>query len=121
LHVTCSATGKTFDANSEPPETGQACPAGSTVSFSYDNDGSYGYVTVFAVTRDDVVFFLPGNKDGRSVAIQPSGKNVALPDSFVVPNKTRDIMALFTKEPLRAREVEQHTRDVTLASLPGAE
>src|SRR4051812_13379111 len=87
LHVTCS--GLNLDSSSDPPPAGQSCPAGTTATLSYDNDGNYGYVTVFAVTRDNVVFFVPDTDTGDSVAIQPTGKNVPLPGSFVMPPKTR--------------------------------
>lgn len=121
LHVKCAGNGAELTGATEPPATGMACPAGSQLSFSYDNEGSYPYVTVFAVTRDAIVFFLPGDESGQSVAIAPSGSGVALPGSFTLPLKTRDVMALFTKEPLKAKDVAQRTRDVTLGQLPGTE
>lgn len=119
LHVSCA--GQNLDGTTEAPEQGQACPAGSQVALSYDNSGGYGYVTVFAVTRDNIVFYLPSSDTGDSVAIQPSGSHVALPGDFTVPAKTRDIVAIFSREPLHAKDVAQHTRDVTLSQLPGAE
>lgn len=125
LHVLCTpATGGaplTLDEKSVPPEHGQSCVAGSQATFSFDNEGGYNYVTLFAVTRDDVVFILPNSKDGQSVPIANAGTNVPLPDAFTVPNKTRDLMALFTKDPLNAKDVDRHTREVTLADLPGTE
>ena len=125
LHVLCTpaagGAGTTFDETTVPPEHGQACPAGSQVTFTFDNEGGYNYVTVFAVTRDDIVFFLPNSKEMQSIAIQNNGTNVPLPDTFTVPNKTRDIMALFTKDALQAKVADQHTREVTLADLPGTE
>ena len=119
LHLACGGTELT--GATEPPATGMACPPGSQVSFSFDNEGSYPFVTVFAVTRDNIVFFLPSDENGQSVAINPTGKGVPLPGAFTLPPKTRDVMALFTKEPLKAKDVAQHTRDVTLAQLPGTE
>ena len=119
LHVTCD--GKTLDGTTQPPDTGQACAAGTRATLSYDNDGKYGYVTVFAITRDNIVFFLPDTDTGDSVAIQAQGHGVSLPGSFVIPTKTRDVMALFTREPLHAKDVAQHTRDVKLAEYPGTE
>lgn len=125
LHVLCTPAGSgsptTFDETSVPPEHGQSCEAGSQLTFSIDNEGGYGFVTVFAVTRDDVVFFLPNSKEGQSVAIATAGTNVPLPDSFTVPRKTRDIMALFSRTALNARDVDSHTRSVTLADLGGTE
>jgi hypothetical protein len=119
LHLACGGTELT--GATEPPPTGMACPPGSQVSFNYDNEGSYPFVTVFAVTRDNIVFFFPADDSGQSVSINPTGKGVALPGTFTLPPKTRDVMALFTKEPLKAKDVAQHTRDVTLAQLPGTE
>jgi hypothetical protein len=124
LHVLCTpANGApaTFDENSIPPEHGQSCAPGSQLTFTYDNEGGYGYLTVFAVTRDDIVFYFPNSKEGESIAINPSGTNVPLPDAFSVPNKTRDIMALFSKVPLKAKDVDSRTRSVTLADLGGTE
>jgi len=118
LHVSCA--GQNLDGTTEPPDQGQACPAGTAVSLTYDNSGGYGYVTVFAVTRDNIVFYLPESDVGDSVAIQP-GSNVALPGNFSVPAKTRDIVAIFSRSPLHAKDVAQHTRDVTLSQLAGAE
>lgn len=122
LHVKCAANGKVLDDTASPPGDNKefACPPGSNVELSYDNDGNYGYLTVFAVTRDNIVFFLPGSDAGQSVAITP-GKNVPVQGTFVVPPKTRDIMALFTRNQLNARDVAQRTRDVTLAGIPGTE
>jgi hypothetical protein len=124
LHVLCTPTSgpaTTFDENSVPPEHGQSCAPGSQLTFTIDNEGNYGFVTVFAVTRDDVVFFLPNSKDGASLPISPGGTNVPLPDAFSVPNKTRDIMALFSKTALNAKDVDSHTRSVTLTDLGGTE
>jgi hypothetical protein len=127
LHVLCSApgaadgVGKTLDGTTEPPDQGFACEPGSQMSFSYDNNGNYGYLTIFAVTRDDIIFYLPNSKDGQSMPIQTSGTNVALPDRVTVPPKVRDVMALFTREPLKAQEVDRRTREVTLGQLPGTE
>jgi len=115
LHVACA--GKTLDSTTEPPDQGQACPAGAQLTLSYDNDGSFGYVAVFAVTRDNIVFLLPDSDQGDSVAIQPSGHGVALPGSWTVPPKTRDVMAIFSREPLHAKDLAQRTRDVTLGQL----
>ncbi len=125
LHVVCTpASGEgpiTLDEKSVPPEHGQSCPEGSQLTFSFDNEGGYNFVTVFAVTRDDVVFFLPNSKEGDSVSIPNTGTNVPLPEAVTLPKKTRDVMALFTQEALKARDVDQHTRSVTLADLPGTE
>jgi hypothetical protein len=115
LHVSCAS--QTFDGNSTPPEQGQSCAPGSQVTLSYDNDGGYGYVIVYAVTRDALVFWLPDSDSGESVAIQPNGKGVALPGTFSMPTKTRDVMAIFSKEPLKAKDIAQRTRDVTLGQL----
>ena len=115
LHVSCE--GKQLDTKTEPPEQGQACAPGSQATLSYDNDGNWQYVSVFAITRDNILFWFPGGEDGESVAAQP-GHNVALPGSFTIPPKTRDVMAIFSHEPLKARDLAQRTRDVTLGLLP---
>jgi len=115
LHVACG--GKTLDSTTEPPDTGQACAAGQQLSLTFDNDGSYGYVAVFAITRDNIVFLLPDSEQGDSVPIQPNGHGIALPGSWTVPPKTRDIMAIFSREPLHGKDLAQRTRDVTLGQL----
>ncbi|MBS2029989.1 MAG: hypothetical protein JST54_18960 [Deltaproteobacteria bacterium] len=115
LHVACG--GKTLDSGTEPPDKGQACEAGQQLTLSFDNDGSYSYVAVFAVTRDNIVFLLPDSEQGDSVPIQQNGHGIALPGSWTVPPKTRDIMAIFSREPLHAKDLAQRTRDVTLGQL----
>jgi hypothetical protein len=120
LYVQCEG-GPKLDEKTEPPETGMACPAGSNLTFSFDNQGGYAYGMVFAVTRDDVVFFLPNSKTGSSISVPTAGAGLPLEGRFTLPPKTRDIMAFFTKDPLTAQDVDKRTRDVTLGQLPGTE
>jgi hypothetical protein len=122
LHVTCA--GKTLDGNTEPPPNdAMACPAGTDMTFTYDNPGNFNYVIVFAVTHDDIFFYVPNDKDktGQSVAVQPGAQNAPIGETFQMPNKARDIMAIFTREPLNSKEVDTKTREVTLGQIPGAE
>jgi hypothetical protein len=121
LHVTCVATGKVLDGNSQVPAQGYACEPGGSVTFTYDNMGGYNYVLIYAVARDSLEFYVPPDKLGKSVAIQPSGSGVPLPDTFMLPQRTRDIIALFSREPLNSAEVDKRTREVTLRDLPGTQ
>src|SRR5436305_11881966 len=110
LHVSCGNLN--LDTSSDPPPSGQSCAAGTPFTLSYDNDGNYTYVTVMVVTRDNIEFLLPDSEAGESVAIQPTGKNVPLPGSFTAPAKARDVVAIFSHEVLKAKDVAQHLRDV---------
>lgn len=117
LKVTCAANGKVLEHASEPPGEGFACPPDSQVTFTYDDDGQFGFVTVFAVTKDDIIFWLPNSKTGESVAITPGAKGAQLPGAFTVPPKVRDIVAIFSKTPLKADVVDRNVREVTLKNF----
>ena len=119
LKVTCVATGAVLDGNSRPPGQGYACDPGGSVTLAYENPGNYGFVLIYAVARDSLEFYVPPDKLGKSVAIQPGSGT--LPDSFLLPAKTRDIIALFSREPLNSAEVDKRTREVTLRDLPGTQ
>ena len=120
LHVKCVATGTVVDGTTPPPAQGYLCEPGGSVTFTYDNPGNYGFVLIYAVARDSLEFYVPPDKLGKSVPIQP-GSGVALPDTFTLPQKTRDIIALFSREPLNSAEVDKRTREVSLRELAGTQ